>query len=131
MLVAIVPQHALDPILLAIVDLGGPVALVLALAWATLGLAMLGLHPIITVVILAEFMARTPLISELATLLALLTGWSLTVCLAPLATTATYVGAILNRGPVTVSLIWNGIFGLVALLGFSGVLVLGISAGWF
>ena len=131
LLVAIVPQHALDPILLAIVDLGGPVALVLALAWATLALAMLGLHPIISVVILAEFMARTPLISELATLLALLTGWALTVCLAPLATTATYVGAILKRGPVTVSVIWNGIFGLVALACFSAVLVIGVTVGWF
>ena len=131
LLVAMVPQHALDPVLLGIVDLGGPVALVLALAWATLALAMLGLHPIISVVILAEFMSRTPLISELATLLALLTGWTLTVCLAPLATTATYVGAILNRGPVRVSLIWNGIFGLVALAGFSAVLVAGIVRGWF
>ena len=81
--------------------------------------------------ILAEFMARTPLISELATLLALLTGWALTVCLAPLATTATYVGAILNRGPVTVSVIWNGIFGLVALACFSAVLVIGVTVGWF
>ena len=131
LLVAMVPQHALDPVLLAVIDLGGPVALVLALAWATLALALLGLHPIISVVILAEFMARTPLISELATLLALLTGWAMTVCLAPLATTATYVGTILNRGPVTVSLIWNGIFGLVALAGFSAVLVTGILMGWF
>ena len=131
LLVGMVPQDALDPVLQGIVDLGGPVALVLALAWATLALAMLGLHPIISVVILAEFMARTPLISELATLLALLTGWTLTVCLAPLATTATYVGAILNRGPVTVSLIWNGIFGLVALAAFSLILVAGILTGWF
>ncbi|MFZ3582464.1 hypothetical protein ACOI1H_09880 [Loktanella sp. DJP18] len=131
LLVAMVPQQALDPLLLAVIDTGGPVALVLALAWATLALAMLGLHPIITVVILAEFMARTSLISDLATLLALLTGWTLTVCVAPLATTATYVGAILNRGPVTVSMIWNGAFGVVTFIASSGFLIAGITAGWF
>lgn len=131
LLVALVPQHALDPILTGIVGWGGPVALALALAWATLAAAMLGLHPIISVVILAEFMVRTPLISEKASLLALLSGWTLTVCLAPLATTATYVGAILNRSPVTVSLRWNGLFGAISLLLFSGVLVLGIAQGWF
>jgi hypothetical protein len=60
LLVAMVPQDARDPVLLAIVDLGGPVALVLALAWATLGLAMVGFHPVIRVMILADFMARTP-----------------------------------------------------------------------
>ena len=131
LLVAMVPQDALDPVLLAIVDFGGPVALVLALAWATLAMAMVGFHPIISVVILAEFMARTPLISQQATLLALLTGWTLTVCLAPLATTATYVGAIVNRSPLVVSLRWNGVFGLVGLAAFSAVLVAGVTFGWF
>jgi hypothetical protein len=92
---------------------------------------MLGLHPIISVVILAEFMVRTPLISQQAALLSLLTGWTLTVCLAPLATTATYVGAILNRSPVTVSLRWNGLFGAIMLILSSSVLVLGIAQGWF
>jgi hypothetical protein len=129
--VALVPQHALDPILQGIVAWGGPVALVLALAWVTLLAAMLGLHPIISVVILAEFMVRTPLISQQAALLSLLTGWTLTVCLAPLATTATYVGAILNRSPVTVSLRWNGLFGAIMLILSSSVLVLGIAQGWF
>jgi hypothetical protein len=105
--------------------------LVLALAWVTLLAAMLGLHPIISVVILAEFMVRTPLISQQAALLSLLTGWTLTVCLAPLATTATYVGAILNRSPVTVSLRWNGLFGAIMLILSSSVLVLGIAQGWF
>ena len=99
LLVALVPQHALDPVLEAVVDLGGPVALALALAWVTLLAAMLGLHPIISVVILAEFMVRTPLISQQAALLSLLTGWTLTVCLAPLATTATYVSAISRPQP--------------------------------
>jgi hypothetical protein len=131
LLVAMVPQDALDPVLLAIVDFGGPVALVLALAWTTLGLSMVGFHPIISVVILAEFMARTPLISQQATLLALLTGWTLTVCLTPLATTASYVGAILNRNPLTVSLRWNGVFGVVGLITFSAVLVAVVTVGWF
>ncbi len=131
LLVAVVPQHALDPILQGIVAWGGPVALVLALAWVTLLAAMLGLHPIISVVILAEFMVRTPLISQQAALLSLLTGWTLTVCLAPLATTATYVGAILNRSPVTVSLRWNGMFGAIMLILSSSVLVLGIAQSWF
>lgn len=131
LLVALVPQHALDPVLEAVVDLGGPVALALALAWVTLLAAMLGLHPIISVVILAEFMVRTPLISQQAALLSLLTGWTLTVCLAPLATTATYVSAILDRSPVTVSLRWNGLFGLITLALASGILVLGIGGHWF
>ncbi|MBU2357710.1 MAG: hypothetical protein KKB02_02050, partial [Alphaproteobacteria bacterium] len=131
LLVALVPQHALDPVLGAIVAWGGPVALALALAWVTLLAAMLGLHPIISVVILAEFMVRTPLISQQTALLSLLTGWTLTVCLAPLATTATYVGAILDRSPLTVSLRWNGLFGAITLALASGILVLGITGGWF
>ncbi|MCF7697815.1 hypothetical protein [Loktanella sp. M215] len=131
LLVALVPQHALDPVLGAIVAWGGPVALALALAWVTLLAAMLGLHPIISVVILAEFMVRTPLISQQTALLSLLTGWTLTVCLAPLATTATYVGAILDRSTLTVSLRWNGLFGAITLALASGILVLGITGGWF
>ncbi len=131
LLVALVPQHALDPILHGIVDWGGPVALALSLTWITLLAAMLGLHPIISVVILAEFMVRTPLISHQAALLSLLTGWTLTVCLAPLATTATYVGAILHRNPMTVSLRWNGLFGSIMLVLSSLFLVLGMVSQWF
>ncbi len=130
LLVTLVPQDALHPILNVIVGWGGPVALALALSWATLLAAMLGLHPIISVVILAEFMVRTPLISDMASLLALLSGWTLAVCLAPLATTATYVSAILNRSPAIVSLRWNGLYGLIALALSSISLVLGIAQGW-
>lgn len=131
LLVPLVPQDTLNPILNGIVDWGGPIALALALAWVPLLGAMFGLHPIISVVILAEFMSRTPLISDTASLLAMLSGWTLAVSLAPLATTATYVGAILNRSPVTVSLGWNGLYGLIALILSSLLLVLGISQGWF
>jgi hypothetical protein len=60
-----------------------------------------------------------------------LTGWTLTVCLTPLATTASYVGAILNRNPLTVSLRWNGVFGVVGLITFSAVLVAVVTVGWF
>lgn len=131
LLVPLAPQDALNPILNGIVDLGGPIALALALAWVPLLGAMFGLHPIISVVILAEFMSRTPLISDTASLLAMLSSWTLAVSLAPLATTATYGGAILNRSPVTVSLGWNGLYGLIVLILSSLLLVLGISQGWF
>ncbi len=131
LLVAIVPQQALDPLLETIVAWGGSVGLGLALVWVTLGLAMIGLHPIITVIVLAEFIVRTPLMSQQAAVFALLAGWTLTVCLAPFATTAIYVGAIVNRSPLQVSMIWNGVFGVVTLVVFSLVLSAGIHSGWF
>lgn len=129
LLAGLVPDAALAPLLGWTLDRGGTIALSLALLWGTVAAAMIGLHPIITVAILGEFMLRTDALSDRAVVLSLLSGWTCTVCLAPLATTATYVGAILGRSPVVVSWGWNGAFGIVILAVLSAALAVLVGSG--
>lgn len=130
LLVDLVPRDTLAPVLSWVLAAGGPTALALALMWATILAAMIGLHPIITVAILGEFMLRAHVLPDRAVVLALLAGWTCTVCLAPLATTATYVGAIIGRSPLTVTWRWNGIFGLVIVIVLSLSLIAALRSGW-
>ncbi|MGB3555947.1 MAG: hypothetical protein WBA25_15065 [Jannaschia sp.] len=129
LLAVLVPDGALTPVLDWTIAHGGAASLSLALMWGTVLAAMVGLHPIITVAILAEFMLRTDILSDRAVVLSLLSGWTCTVCLAPLATTATYVGAIIDRDPITVTWRWNGVFGAVILTLLSASLVGGLATG--
>lgn len=129
LLTGLVSDEALTPLLTWTIANGGTVALALALMWGTLAAAMLGLHPIITVAILGEFMLRTDILSDRAVVLSLLCGWTCSVCLAPLATTATYVGSILGRSPLVVSLGWNGIFGAVVSIILSAALAISVGTG--
>ena len=131
LLISMVPQDRLEPVLAWIVGGdGGTVMLVLVLYWATLIAASIGIHPIITVAVFAELTLRMALpISDVAVIMALLSGWASTVILAPLATTATYVGAIVGRGPLVLTYGWNGVFGAVMTVVLSLLLGFGVHGG--
>lgn len=126
---ALVPEAAMNSVFSIVGD--QPVALALALLWTTVLFSVLGIHPIISVIVLGELVVRNGGISELAATLALLSGWAGAVTLAPFATTAVFISQLVNQGVWRVTWGWNGVYGLGVMFLFSLLLSGGIFLGFF
>ncbi len=129
MIAALIPETAMNPVF-SVVG-AQPIALALALLWTTVLFSVLGIHPIISVVVLGELVVRNGGISELAATLALLAGWAGAVTLAPFGTTAMFIGRLVNQGVWRVTWGWNGLYGFGVMILFSLLLAGGISLGVF
>jgi len=127
MMVALIPDALLDPVFAALGN--HSIALALLLMWTTVAAGVVGIHPIISVIVLGELVVRNGGISELAAILALLAGWASAVTLAPFATTAVFVGRLTGRGVWRVTWGWNGLYSLALLVLFSALLAAGLSFG--
>ncbi|KEJ94400.1 hypothetical protein [Pseudosulfitobacter pseudonitzschiae] len=79
---------------------------------------LLGMHPMISVVLLAEVVIRIGVdgLSPLAPGLALAGGWSSIICMRLAITAVVYASSIVRERPLTIGLRWNGLFGLVSIL---------------
>ncbi|MCR4265286.1 hypothetical protein [Nitratireductor sp. ZSWI3] len=109
-----------------------PEAISAMLGLATLGLALVGVNPIITVSVLGSLVAQVGIagLSQAAAAFAMLSAWSAAMGLSPFITTVAYAGAIVGRSPVTVGMRWNGAYA-ATLLVLSQLAVAGaIRAGW-
>ncbi len=129
MVAALIPETAMNSVF-SVVG-GQPVVLAMALLWTTVLFSVIGVHPIISVIVLGELVVRNGGISELAATLALLSGWAGAVTLAPFATTAVFIGRLVNQGVWRVTWGWNGLYSLGVLLLFSLFLGGGMSIGFF
>ena len=78
---------------------------------------LLGIHPMISVVLLAEVVIRIGVdgLSPLAPGLALAGGSSI-ICMRLAITAVVYASSIVRERPLTIGLRWNGLFGLVSIL---------------
>ncbi|KAF0674609.1 hypothetical protein [Profundibacterium mesophilum] len=125
LLIGILPVERLEPFIAALA--GGPLGaagLAVALMWGTVLAALVGLHPIITVAVLGELVFETGSDAPaVLVIMALMGGWMCTVILAPLASTATFVGALVKRSVFVVTFGWNGAFGALLLAVLSLCLV--------
>lgn len=129
MIVALIPETAVDPVFTGFGN--HPMILVLALMWTTALVSVIGVHPIISVIVLGELVLRNGGISELAAILALLAGWASAVTLAPFATTAVFIGRLVDQGVWRVTWGWNGVYSLGLMLLYSLLLFGGVALGFF
>ncbi|WP_281827413.1 hypothetical protein [Jannaschia rubra] len=111
-LLAIVPVDALRAL---IANLGlGPVALTLGLALSVLGLAFVGINPIVTSSVLGAIASQlaVPGLSDLAIALAIIGGWTGVIGLSPFITTILFCAAIIDRPAMRIGPVWNGAYSL-------------------
>ena len=94
---------------------------------------LLGVHPMISVVLLAEVVKRVGVdgLSPLALGLALAGGWSSIICMGPAITAVVYASSIVGERPLTIGLRWNGIFGIASILLITLIVGGGVATGLF
>lgn len=128
MLVALIPEASIDPVFSVLGD--HPMMLAIGLMWITVLVSVVGIHPIISVIILGELVLRNGGLSDLAAMLALLAGWACAVTVAPFATTAVFIGRLVDQGVWRVTWGWNGYYSLGLMVLFSlmlcGAMALGL-----
>lgn len=129
LVIALIPVASLDYVL-GIMG-STPVVMALFLTWTTLAVSLIGIHPIISVLVLGELSTGSGVLSDVATSLALLAGWAGAVVLAPMATTAVFVGRLVGKNVLTVTWGWNGIYGVGVTLIYSGFITLGLCSAIF
>ena len=92
---------------------------------------LLGVHPMISVVLLAEVINRVGVdgLSPLALGLSLAGGWSSIICMGPTITAVVYASSIVKESPLTIGLRWNGLFGVVSILLITLIVGSGVATG--
>ena len=108
-----------------------PVLTVVMLVFTVFLTGLLGVHPMISVVLLAEVVTRVDVegLSPLALGLSLAGGWSSIICMGPAVTAVVYASGIVRESPVTISLRWNGLFGIASILLITLILATGVAMG--
>jgi hypothetical protein len=100
-----------------------PLGMLLLLSTGYLTLGAFGLHPVITVVLLSQFLTAELMgVSDSVMVLALLALWGLGTNLSPTSATVLYISRLTRENNLTVAWRWNGPFSysagiLVSLLG--------------
>lgn len=115
-LLALIPVEELRD---AIAVLGlGAVSLALGISFSIVGLALVGVNPIVVASVLGAIAAQlaVPGLSDAAIALAITGGWTAVIGLSPFITTLVICGAIVGRSPATIGLHWNGPYCLAILL---------------
>lgn len=94
------------------------------LLWLVVGLALVGLTPMVTVALFASALgqASLPGLEPIRVAVALAGGWALSVGVAPLSNSVLMVAPLIERSPMEVGPRWNGVFSVIAL----GLLSLGL-----
>ncbi|MBC7164290.1 MAG: hypothetical protein H5U15_04735 [Roseovarius sp.] len=108
-----------------------PILTVVMLVLGVFITGLLGVHPMISVVLLAEVANRVGVegLSPLALGLALAGGWSSVICVGPAITAVVYTGAITRESPVTIGLRWNGVFGIASIVLVALIVSIGVATG--
>ncbi|MBT3790029.1 MAG: hypothetical protein HN725_04835 [Alphaproteobacteria bacterium] len=106
-----------------------PLAMLLLLSFCYLTLAALGLHPVITIILLSQFLTAELMgISPTIMVLALLALWGLSTNLSPTSATSLYISRLTNESNLTVAWRWNAPFSYAAGIVIS---ILGATLSYF
>jgi hypothetical protein len=93
----------------------GPLAMMLLLSGSYLTMGALGIHPIITIVLLSQFLTAELMgVSDRIMVLALLALWGLGTNMSPASATVLYISRLTKESNLTVAWRWNGPFSYTA-----------------
>ncbi|QCI63337.1 hypothetical protein [Phreatobacter stygius] len=95
------------------------------LLWLVVGLALIGLTPMVTVALFASALGQAvlPGVDPVRVAVALAGGWALSVGVAPLSNSVLMIAPLIDRSPMEVGPRWNGVYSVIAL----GLLSLGLA----
>jgi hypothetical protein len=88
----------------------GPVALALGLSLGVVGMALVGVNPIVSASVFGTLASQlaVPGLSDTAIALAITGGWTAVIGLSPFITTLVIAASIIGRGSHVIGLVWNG-----------------------
>ena len=97
---------------------GHPGLFLVVLIWLVVGLALIGLTPMVTVALFASALGQNPLaeLDPIRVAVALAGGWALSVGVAPLSNSVLLIAPLIQRSPVEIGPRWNGLFSALALV---------------
>jgi len=122
-MVALVPREATQAVLATLALPPGVFASLLSLI--VVGLAFLGLNPLVTSAILAGAAANIhiPGLPSEAILFAIATGWACTVLTSPMNTSLVMTASMIGRSSFEVGVRWNGAFAATVMIIMTALLV--------
>ena len=103
----------------------GAVSLALGISLSTVGLALIGVNPIVVASVLGAVAAQlaVPGLGDTATALAIIGGWTAVIGLSPFITTLAICSSIVGRSPMTIGPRWNGPYCLAVFTVWAAILV--------
>jgi hypothetical protein len=100
-----------EPLRAGVLAVGlGPVALALGLSLGVVGMALVGVNPIVSASVFGTLASQlaVPGLSDTAIALAVTGGWTAVIGLSPFITTLVIAASIIGRGSHVIGLVWNG-----------------------